>query len=168
MVSLPRDGDLEDYSQSAAKTPFVSKKFPVFSDPTWTAYFHFLLVERKRVSVHVSELLNSGTLSPLPLLPGLSSAFSLDGHTSPPLSPPPLLPPLRLRGTADVTDPCSLRGGSSAAIASGSSHPCYPGVQSTAPWCPFQISPQVPQLKIDRQFQVEKSEKSQRLFKQID
>ena len=42
LVRLPWDGGLKEHSQAATETLFASGRFPVFSDPTGTVYFHFL------------------------------------------------------------------------------------------------------------------------------
>lgn len=62
--------------------------FPVFSGLTRTAYYHSL-VERKHRSVHLSEVRNFRTGSPLSLPSGLFPASSLVGNTSPLLPPHP-------------------------------------------------------------------------------
>ena len=65
VVSLPQDRNFKEYSQAAVKTPLVSGRFPAFSGLIWTAYFHFLLVERKHVSVTLFEQMSLETWSPL-------------------------------------------------------------------------------------------------------
>ena len=43
LVQLPLDREFKEYSQAAAKIPFVSERVPDLYSSTWTAYFHFLL-----------------------------------------------------------------------------------------------------------------------------
>ena len=77
LVILPQNGDLREYSQAAAKTPFVSGKFPVFSGLTWTVSFHWWQTKQKKPGVCSSELprfKTGNSLLCLPLAP-VSSAF---------------------------------------------------------------------------------------------
>ena len=93
-ISLSQNGDLKEYAKAAAKIPFLLGSFPVFFGPTWTAYFHFLLVGRKQVSVYLSELTNFRAGSLLSLPSGLLSVSGLVGSTLRTFSASSLLPPI--------------------------------------------------------------------------
>ena len=56
------DGDFKEHCQAAAKSPFVSWKFPVFSDMTWTDYSYLV---KNMASAHLPKLMSFGTWSPL-------------------------------------------------------------------------------------------------------
>lgn len=51
---------LKERSPAATETPFVPGRCPVFSGRWRTAYIHFLLLERKRVSVPLPRLMSLG------------------------------------------------------------------------------------------------------------
>lgn len=78
--SLPGDRDSIEYSQELPKL-LVLGSFPVFSYLTWTAYFHFLLVERKQG--HLSVLTSFRAKNSFSLPSRLCSASSLTSTTSP-------------------------------------------------------------------------------------
>lgn len=102
----------KERSPAAAQTPFVPGRCPIFSGRWRTAYIHFLLLERKRVSVPLSRLMSFRPGGPLSLPSGLSSASSLAGGTSPILPPaPPFLflhPPAQLVGLIPSSVPQAI------------------------------------------------------------
>ena len=150
-MSLPWDREFKEYSQAAAKTPFVSGKFPVFSGQIWTAHFP-LLVGGK--NLHLVICLSWQALGPeklflYPLGFDLPPACLTAGRWSPiPAFPSPSSCYCTILGTACLTGSYTILGASGTTGSSCCLH-CQRTKSTSLDFkCSLQIPHQCPSYKL--------------------
>lgn len=129
LVSLPLDGEFQEYSQAADETPFVSRRFPIFSGPIWAAYFHLFGREKKHASVDLSGFTSFRTESPISSVCAFVCLQPCWWHLTTSASPSPSSCLCTTLGPVYITGSCTIFG-ASGTIGSFSPNSHYQGAKS--------------------------------------